>query len=94
MERDNFVLKYAEEHIEGDAKEIDEEHDDQLNKMKVHGQYFKMQKETPEVDMIASHSWLEKAHLRFETENLLCAAQEQALATNNAKTHIWKQQGV
>ena len=94
MERDNFVLKYAEEHIEGDAKEIDEEHDDQLNKMKVHGQYFKMQKETPEVDMIASRRWLEKAHLRFETESLLCAAQEQALATNNAKAHIWKQQGV
>ena len=52
-----------------------------------------MQKNTPEVDIEASHKWLEKAHLRFETESLLCAAQEQALATNNTKTNVWKQKG-
>ena len=63
------MLKYAEEHKEGNADEIDEEHESQSYKMRVHGQYFKMQKETPEVDMMASHSWLEKANLRFETES-------------------------
>ena len=60
--------------------------------MKMHGQYFKMQNETPEINFSASHEWLEKAHLRFETESLICAAQEQALATNNTKTRVWKKE--
>ena len=29
-------------------------------------------------------------YLRFETESLICAAQEQALATNHIRKHIWK----
>ena len=62
MYRDNFVLKYGEEHIEGDAKEIDEEHKSQVIEMKVHGQCFKMQNESSEVNLMASHRWLEKVY--------------------------------
>ena len=87
--RDN-IMAYAGGDKEGNAKEIDDEHRFRLNEMKVHGQYFKKQNETPEIDLKASHEWLEKAHLRFETESLICAAQEQALATNNAKACVWK----
>lgn len=56
--------------------------------MRLYVQYLKMQKATPEVDMMASHEWLGKSHLRFETESFICTSQEQALATNNAKARI------
>ena len=41
------------------------------------------------IDKIRSEQWLEQAHLRFETESLLCAAQEQTLATKYTTAKIW-----
>lgn len=61
--------------------------------MRLHGDYFKHQKEVPNVDMCQSYGWLHRNNfqLRFETESLLCAAQEQALATKYLSSKIWKQ---
>ena len=90
MDWDEMVLAYVKEEIERNVKEIDDEHISPLKKKIVHGQYFKTQSKVPEINLMASCEWLNKAHLRFEMESLICVAQEQALATNNAKVHIWK----
>ena len=58
--------------------------------MKLHGEYFNLQENIPNVDLDLSNKWLDKSYLRSETESLICAAQEQALATNYISTKIWK----
>ena len=70
--------------------ETREYHNEELLKMNLHGNYFKRQNEIPNVDMGQSYAWLHKFQLRFETESLLCAAQEQALATKYVRSKIWK----
>ena len=73
--------------------ETREYHNEELLKMKLHGDYFKRQEEVPNVDMCQSYGWLHgnNFQLRYETESLLCAAQEQALATKYVCSKIWKQ---
>ena len=77
----------------GDSTTIDEEHEKGLRKMAMHGDYFRQQMETPNVDLELSHQWLKRSYLRFETESLICAAQEQALATRYTRQKIWKTGG-
>ena len=48
----------------------------------MHGDYFKQQDEMTNIDLNKSKQWLNKANLRYETESLLCAAQEQAVPIN------------
>jgi hypothetical protein len=74
----------------GTTKTINTGHKKALENMRLHGNYFDQQKAIVAVDPVASRDWLDIPHLRFETESLLCAAQEQALATNHVRTKIWK----
>ena len=63
---------------------------EELMKMKLHGPYFSKQDVIPDVNLKLPHQWLEQSHLRFETECLVCAAQEQALNTRYIQKMIWK----
>ena len=58
--------------------------------MPLHGQWFKQQQEITTVNQSASIGWLSNSNLRFENESLICAAQEQALATKHVQAKIWK----
>eukprot|EP00957_Ditylum_brightwellii_P085102 6470310-Ditylum_brightwellii.AAC.1 len=57
----------------------------------MHGKFFTQQKEVLGVDLDQSHLWLHQAGLRGETEAVLCAAQDQAMATNFVCHEIYKQ---
>jgi hypothetical protein len=72
------------------SRSTDEGHRRALLDMPLHGQFFKQQAEIPNADIDQSFRWTQGAHLRYETESLICAAQEQALATNHIKARIWK----
>ena len=61
--------------------------------MKVHGQFFRQQYKLALIDIEVGHKWLHSAHLKFDTESLICAAQEQALATNVMKSNMRNQGG-
>ena len=58
--------------------------------MNMHGQHFREQKQIPEISTDLSNRWLNNSHLRFETESLLCAAQEQVIKTRYIQNKIWK----
>jgi len=58
--------------------------------MPLHGQWFKQQEEITTIQQGSSMGWLSNSNLRFETESLICAAQEQALATKHVQAKIWK----
>jgi len=57
----------------------------------LHGQYFTEREKIPEVSIPLSDQWLERSHLRYETESLICAGQEQALNTRYIRSKIWGQ---
>ena len=65
-------------------------HLQELHAMPMHGQWFRQRKEIATVDIEHSNHWLKYSHIRQETESLLCAAQEQALATNYVRNKLWK----
>ena len=71
------------------TKENDKEHLVGLREMAMHGDYFRQRDEAVNIDVEKSEQWMEQSHLRFETESLLCAAQEQALATKYMTSKIW-----
>ena len=83
------ILSYLNTMKEGSTEDIDREHAEGLKGMELHGQYFDRMEKTPNINLPLSRRWLEKPYLRFETESLLCAAQEQALATNYTRSKIW-----
>ena len=56
--------------------------------MPLHGQF---ERDTKNLKTECSWDWLKKGDLKRETESLLLAAQDQALATNSVKKHIYKQ---
>ena len=64
-----------------------EERDKELKDKELHGQFFR-----PAQDVACSTNWqwLEKAHLKKETEGLIMAAQTQSLRTNALKAEIEK----
>ena len=61
-----------------------------MKSMSLHGNYFKEQASTTLINLPLSKRWLDIPYFRYETESLLCVAQEQALATNYVRTKIWK----
>ena len=65
-------------------------HLQELHTMPMHGQWFGQRKEIATVDIDHSDQWLKYSHIRSETESLLCAAQEQSLATNYVRNKLWK----
>eukprot|EP00957_Ditylum_brightwellii_P113083 8624236-Ditylum_brightwellii.AAC.1 len=75
MKHLNHLLGAASEHT--DAVHLCE-----LKKLPLHGQFFVQQDNTLQVDVDWSTHWLTKAHLRGETDAVLCVAMEQTLATN------------
>ena len=83
------ILAFLHPLKEGSTKMIDDEHESGLIDMKLHGDYFKQQNSIPNIDLHSSRRWLNTPNLRFETESILCAAQEQALATNHIQSKIW-----
>lgn len=76
------ITSYLESPSTGITEEIDEEYRECLRKMELHGNYFKTQNNIPNVDIKLSNQWLTIPLIRNEMESLLCAAKEQALATN------------
>ena len=58
--------------------------------MKLHGQWRKQRDAVASIDVAKSDAWLKYAYLTPETESILCAAQEQTLATNYVRNKIWK----
>mmetsp|Transcript_15362 Transcript_15362/g.22431 ORF Transcript_15362/g.22431 Transcript_15362/m.22431 type:complete len:143 (-) Transcript_15362:88-516(-) len=83
-------MKYAKGHQASTPKEADVDRDKLLLAKSLHGIFFKEQREIPQVDLDQSWRWLRTSGLRYEAEAAICAAQEQALATNNIKKKIWK----
>ena len=59
-----------------------------MKNMKLHD-YFNQQAAITNIDLEMSRKWMNNPYLRFERESLLCAAQEQALATNYIQSKIW-----
>ena len=83
------LLSFLDPSKEGTTESIDKEHEREMRSMKLHGDYFNQQEALPNIDLEASRKWINSPHLRFETESLLCAAQEQALNTKYLQTKIW-----
>ena len=83
------IMSYLDRKRGGTTEQIDKEHLDEMMKMKLHGDYFKQRDGIVNVDLAKSEQWNEQTHLRFETESLLCAAQEQALHTKYMTSKIW-----
>ena len=75
-----------------DKQKCDEKNEQLRNMKPIYGKFFRSQQDIPSIDLIKSRLWLKKSYLRFETESLLCAAQEQAIMTN-WKKHVCGIQG-
>jgi len=88
--KNNGILSFLNPKKHSNVDEIHDEHEKELKKMNMHGQYFREQKQIPKVNIKLSNKWLDKAHLRFETESLLCAEQEQSIKTNYIQNKVWK----
>ena len=84
------LLSYPKAPKKRNVQDTNEYHLDSLLKMKLHGDYFTRIKALPNIDLELSQSWLNNTYFRFETESLICAAQEQALATKYMTTKIWQ----
>ena len=80
----------TEETMKDFKDQMSKERETKLMEMPMHGQWFRQQQELPIYDTVRSNEWLKNSNLRFETESLICAAQEQALATRNIQAKIWK----
>ena len=85
-------MSYPEEPRGGTTKIIDDKHKEELHNINLHGTYFKEQEATAVINTILSKRWLDIPYFRYETDILICAAQEQALAINYVHTKIWKSQ--
>ena len=82
------LLTFLEDR-KGTTVDINKEHARSLRGMKLHGQYFVQQEALPNINPGLSRRWLKVPYLRYETESLLCATQEQVLAINYVRTKIW-----
>ena len=84
------ILRYKQNSSKHTTKsKCDNNHKLLRNNKIIHGKFFQSQQNIPSVDLNKSCAWLKKSYLRFETESLICAAQEQTLLTN-WKEHMWK----
>ena len=83
-------MTYYKEEKKVSTNEINETHLEKLHTMNLHSKYFKQQLEIPSVNIELSNKWLTNSYryLRSETESLICAAQEETLATNYLSTKI------
>ena len=81
------ILRFDD--VKSSVKKHAEEHLRDFKGMKLHGQWRVNRDAIASVDVVQSDKWLKQAHLTSETESVLCAAQEQTLATNYIRKHIW-----
>ena len=58
--------------------------------MSLYGNYFKQQEEIVTINLPAYKRLMDIPYLIFETDSMLCAAQEQGLATYYVCAKIWK----
>jgi hypothetical protein len=58
-----------------------------IKQKSLHGRYFK-ELEQQEINIRASHAWLEKSHIHPETEGFIFAIQDRVINTRNYKKHI------
>ena len=71
-------------------RRVEREKEETVIGMKLHGQF---EENTKEIKSEESWTWLRREMLKRETENLIMAAQEQALNTNAIKRNIYKLDG-
>ena len=83
------IMSFVNMEKGGTASHINEEHKKALLKMPMHGKFLRQQAELPQFNETGSTNWSHTAHLRYETESFICAAQEQALATGHMRAKIW-----
>ena len=74
-----------------DPKETSKKHAEEYTKMAMHGQWRRDRDKIVTIDTAKSDQWLKQSGIHSETESLICAAQEQSLATNYVRNKIWKQ---
>ena len=74
-----------------DPKETSKIHTEEYMKMEMHGQWRRDRDKIVTIDTVKSDQWLKQSGIHSETESLICAAQEQSLATNYVRNKIWKQ---
>ena len=84
------IIKYLDPKHTKNTEETDREHYEGVKEMEMHGDYFKQLEKMQNIDLGKSKQWLNKANLRYETESLLCAAQEQAVSTRYMMNKIWR----
>ena len=70
------IMSFLDKPKVGDAKTIVKEHIDELKHMQLYRQDFNEQEVILEDDLNLSNQWIEQSYLRFETESIICAAQE------------------
>ena len=83
------MRKRNNEDVKGNAKK----HLNGMMKMAMHGQWRRQRDAVASIDVANSDNWMKYANLTPETESLLCAAQEQTLATNYIRNTIWNEGG-
>ena len=76
--------------MKADVKSNAKRHLNGLMEKEMHGQWRRQRDELASIDVANSDNWMKYANLTPETESLLCAAQEQTLATNYVRNKIWK----
>eukprot|EP00957_Ditylum_brightwellii_P099050 7544667-Ditylum_brightwellii.AAC.1 len=86
-----FLMKFALRPKHTYPNAVDNGHHQALLARPMHGKFFAQQEEVPGVDLAQLHMWLRWAGLCRETEAALCAAQDQAMATNYICHEIYKQ---
>ena len=92
---EEWMLKWVATEVDGIAemgvsREIKKQKlTEEWHSKPLHGKFVQ---DTKDLRGKKSWNWLRGGHLRKETEALICAAQEQALATNSIKAHIYKQE--
>ena len=74
-------------------KDINKKHKKGFEYMVMHGQFVRQTAQLDAVDVEGGQRWLHTSHIRFETESLLCASQEQVLAMNVMKAKVWNKGG-
>eukprot|EP00957_Ditylum_brightwellii_P078260 5950370-Ditylum_brightwellii.AAC.1 len=86
-----FLMKFASRPKHTDPNVVGNAHHQALIATPMHGKFFVKQWEVLGVDLDQSHMWLCQADLCGEAEAALCAAQDQAMATNFICHKIYKQ---
>eukprot|EP00957_Ditylum_brightwellii_P120917 9222321-Ditylum_brightwellii.AAC.2 len=85
-----FLMKYLDSPKSAKVEETNNKDLAKLYQMPLHGLFFQEQAKVVQVDLERSHCWIQNAQLKGKMEALLCAAQEQVLATNNVRHKIYK----